>query len=259
MDYFEKIESVPSNDLAWNIPERKQGTVNIIGGNAQNFRTEIKIAEFLADKYPVENINLILPDALKSKLPPLPNFIFVPSTDVGSFAESQAIIDAPSSADFTIILGDLSKNSITKKAISSACKSSERPLLVTRDSVEVISESQPDRILMNENLIIMAAMPQLQKLFKSVYYPKMLLLSQSLIQVAEALHKFTLSYPVKIITLHGEQILIAENGLVKASPLVKTSYSPLTFWQGEAAAKITALNLYNPNRFTDATITAIFA
>ena len=259
MDYFEKIESAPSNDLAWNIPERKQGTVNIIGGNAQSFRTEIKIAEFLTNNYPIENINIVLPDALKSKLPPLPNFIFVPSTDAGSFAESQALIDAPSSADFTIILGDLSKNSITKKAISSACKSSEKPLLITRDTVEVVTDYQPDRILMNENLITMASMPQLQKLLKSVYYPKMLLLSQSLVQVAETLHKFTLSYPAKIITLHNEQILIAKNGQVKALPLAKTSYSPLTFWQGELAAKIAALNLYNPNHFIDATVTAIFS
>ena len=46
MDYFEKIEKKPSDDLSWNIPEQKRGTVNIIGGNSQNFRTEVKIAEF---------------------------------------------------------------------------------------------------------------------------------------------------------------------------------------------------------------------
>ena len=112
---------------------------------------------------------------------------------------------------------------------------------------------------MNENVTLMASMAQLQKLFRAVYYPKMLLLSQSLIQVAETLHKFTLSYPTKIITLHSDQILIAENGQVKAIQLAKTNYNALSFWQGEVAAKIVALNLYNPNNFINATISAFFS
>ena len=87
----------------------------------------------------------------------------------------------------------------------------------------------------------------------------MLLLSQSLIQVAETLHKFTLSYPTKIITLHSEQILIAEAGRVKTIQLVKTNHNALSFWQGETAAKIVAINLYNPNSFINATISAIFS
>ena len=65
MDYFEKIENNPYEDLYWNIPEKKQGAVNVIGGNGQSFRTEVKVAECLAEKYPIETVNLILPDALK--------------------------------------------------------------------------------------------------------------------------------------------------------------------------------------------------
>lgn len=257
MDYFEKIESAPQDDLIWNIPEQKQGTVNIIGGNAQSFRTEVKIAELMTEKYPINTLNLVFPDALKTKLPPLPNFIFLPSTESGSFAESQELVDVLNKSDYNLILGDLSKNSITKKAISSAYKSSEKPLLVTRDGVDAVIDNQAERILMNENLILLASMTQLQSIFRAVYYPKMLLLSGSLIQVAEALHKFTLSYPVKIITLHNNQILIVESGSVKAVPLDKTGYTPLSIWQGELAASIAALNLYNPNHFSDAGIAAL--
>ena len=76
-------------------------------------------------------------------------------------------------------------------------------------------------------------------------------------QVAEVLHKFTLSYPVKIVTLHNGQVLIAENGIVKAVALEMTGYSPITVWSGELAAKIVAMNLYNPNSFIKATVTAI--
>ena len=189
----------------------------------------------------------------------MPNFTFLESTDSGSFANENELLDSFNSADYNLLLGDLSKNTITEKAVAAACKNSEKPLLITRDSIDLIASHQPEKVLMNENVTLMASMAQLQKLFRAVYYPKMLLLSQSLIQVAETLHKFTLSYPTKIITLHSDQILIAENGQVKAIQLAKTNYNALSFWQGEVAAKIVALNLYNPNNFINATISAFFS
>ena len=258
MDYFEKIEENKFLDLKWNIPERKQGTVNIIGGNLQSFRTEVKIAEFLAEKYPVDKLQLVLPDALSGKLPPLPNFKFLPSTDSGSFDESQKLVNIYNETDFNLVLGDLSKNAITGRALASAVGGSEKMTLVTRDSVDLMIENKPEKTLMNENLIWFASMAQLQKLLRAVYYPKMLLLSQSLVQVAEVLHKFTLSYPIKIITFHSGQILLAENGLVKAVSIEKSDYSPITIWNGELAAKIVGMNLYSPNRFLEATLSVIF-
>ena len=264
MDYFTKIEAKPKDDLTWNIPEKKQGVVNIIGGNSRSFKTEVKVAEFLSEKYPVETVNLVLPDSLKNSLPTLSNFLFLPSTESGSFAESQELIDVFNEADFNLVLGDFSKNSITKNAVASAYKSSDnsgagKMCLITRDAVEVIADTEPERILMNENLILLASMPQLIKLLRAAYYPKMLLLSQSLIQVSEVLHKFTLSYPVSVITLHNEQIIIAKNGQVVDIPLEKSKFTPLSLWQGECAAKILALNMYNPNNFINATANAIFS
>ena len=257
MDYFKKIDSKPSDDLLWNVPERKQGSVNIIGGNGQNFRTPVKIAEFLGEKYPVETINVVLPDALQKKLPPLPNFVFLPSTDSGSFS-GEGLDKAMNSADFNLVVGDISKNSITGQAVASALKIAEKMTLVTRDAVDIVAENSPERVLMNENLIFFASVPQLIKLLHAVYYPKMLLQGSSLIQTAEVLHKFTLSYPVSIITFHNEQIIVATNGNVVAVPLEKTGYSALALWNGELAAKITALNLYNPNNFISSCVAALF-
>ena len=48
MDFFEKLQENPYQDLAWNVPERKHGSVNIIGGSKGSFRTEVKVGEFLA-------------------------------------------------------------------------------------------------------------------------------------------------------------------------------------------------------------------
>ena len=111
---------------------------------------------------------------------------------------------------------------------------------------------------MNENLIVLSSMPQLQKLLRAIYYPKVLLLTQSLMQVSEVLHKFTLSYPVTIVTLYNGQVLVARSGNLHALPLEKTGYTPLTFWNGELAAKITVMNLFNPNSELDATTAALF-
>ena len=111
---------------------------------------------------------------------------------------------------------------------------------------------------MRENLTIFGSVAQWQKIFKNVYYPKMLMMTQPLVQVAEAFHKFTLSYPVQAITLHDGQIIIAKNGRVFVVPLAKSGYSPLTIWNGELAGKIMALNLFNPDKFLEATVAAIF-
>lgn len=256
-DYYEKTDHL-TTDLSWNLPERRQGSINIIGGHAGRFNSVVKISEFVAGKYPLEEIHTVLPDDLKSKLPNLPNFTFLPSTDAGSFADADEITKAIDSADYSLLLGDFSKNSITARALAAAVKEASRPLLLTRDTVDLIAEASPDAILMKENIVYLASLPQLQKLLRAVYYPKMLMLSAPLTQITEILHKFTLSYPAHIITLVGDQILLAEDGLVRAVPLAKSGYLPFTFWSGELAAKVAVINLYSPHRFLDSTTTAIF-
>ena len=256
MDYFEMLEKNPYKDLYWNLPEKKQGVVNIVGGNAQIFRTEVKVAEYLAGNYPVEVINTVLPESLRDKLPPVDNFKFLPATESGSFA-GDGLADILNTADYNLIIGDLSKNSITGKAVVSACESAEKSVLISRDTVDLVAENGPEKLLLNEKMVIFGSMAQLQKLLRAVYYPKMLLLSQSLIQVVEVLHKFTLSYPVGIVTLHNGQILVAKDGMIKAMPLESSGYSPIMIWSGEIAAKIAGLNLYNPHDFIGATVAAI--
>ena len=258
MEYFDKIEKNCYEDLRWNVPERKQGIVNIVGGNSQRFREEVKVAEYLSSAYPLETVRLVLPESLRGKLPELPNILFLPATSAGSFDESQGLVDVFGGADYNLVLGDLSRNAVTGRAIAGAVKGSEKMVLVTRDAVDLLSENMPERVLMNENLVIFGSVMQLMKLLRAVYYPKMLLASQSLVQVAEVLHKFTLSYPVGVMTLHDGQILVAKDGTVKAVALANSGYSPMTLWSGELAAKIVAMNLYNPNQFIPATVCAVF-
>ncbi len=257
MDYLHRIEKINAESILWNVPEQKQGAVNVVGGNMQNFRTPTRVAEYLGANSPLKTVNLVLPDILRNKLPPLDNFVFLDSTESGSFSNSEEITDTLNATDYNLLVGDFSKNNITAKAIQDACKNATKPTLVTRDTVDLIAVVGAERILMNHNLVIFGSMAQLQKLFHAIFYPKMLMMSQSLIQVAEIMHKFTLSYPVAIITLHDGQILIVQNGTVNVVPLEKTHYSPLTLWSGELASRIVALNLYNPNNFLEATTAAL--
>lgn len=259
MDYFEKIEKNPYKDLYWNVPEeQKRGEMAVVGGNAQNFRVPVKTAEFLLGNFPLKTVRVVLPEVLKSKLPPLPDAVFLKDVAGGSIVDADGLLKVFDTVDFSVIMGDLSKNSVTAAAVSKAIIGGKKPVLVTRDAVDLIAGEKIEQILMREDLVLMGSLVQMQKILKAVYYPKMLLASQSLVQVAEVFHKFTLSYPAKIITLHEGQIIISSNGRVVAVPMIKTPYSALTIWNGEMAAKVACLNLYNPEKFIEASVAAIF-
>ena len=259
MDFLEKITKNPYKDLYWNIPEeQKKNAVAVIGGNGQNFKTPMKTAEYLAGEFPLKEVKVALPDVLKPKLPPLDNLLFLKTTDTGSFAEAEEIKKVVENVDFSLMVGDMSKNAITAKIFGTAISESKKPVMLTRDAVDLATEGKMDKILMRENLTIFASLAQWQKVFKSVLYPKILQPSQSLVQVAEAFHKFTLSYPVQVVAFHDGQILICKNGKMAVVPLIQTTYSPLTIWSGELASKIVGLNVYNPDKFIEATVAAVF-
>ncbi|MBR0480670.1 hypothetical protein IJJ46_02505 [Candidatus Saccharibacteria bacterium] len=268
--YWKKQDKPLFKDLDWNIPEQKSNHVAIIGGNSQNFAPIVKISEFLATNYPVKTVETILPDALKSKLPPaLPNLTFLPSTTSGSFDRSPLLAETLARADFLFFAGDLTKNSITAVALSEALKTlyqdpsdsdfeltpDRAKILLTRDAVDLlIAESE---FLLGSSAIYVASMVQLQKVFRAVYYPRAILLSAPLMQIVETLHKFTLSYPVTIVTFHEGQILVANAGKIISTPIENTKYTPISLWSGELASHITAMNLWTPTQSLEATAAAI--
>lgn len=257
MDYFEKYENNPFEDLKWNLPEQRTGVVGVVGGSAGSFRVSVKVAEFLSTTYQLKEARVILPDALKAKLPALPGLVFVGSTETGSFADGDGLKTAMDTADYNLLIGDLSKNNITARAVQSAALSSEKPLLITRDAVDLIAENLDESLLLKGDVTFFASLAQVAKILHAVYYPRVILLSQPLTQIAETLHKFTLSYEICIITLVSGQILVAKNGLVRAIPLEKTGYSPIMMWGGELAAKTAVMNLFNPGKPIEASISAL--
>lgn len=256
LDYWQKTDKVLSEDIFWNIPEQKTGTLAIVGGNSQSFSTEIKQTEFL-NSLNLKEVRLMLPDSLKSKVPPVPGIVFAPSTESGSFNKSNELEFILKDSDLTLLSGDFSKNSATAIAIIKAIKKSEKPIVLVRDTVDLIVESA-EEIIEKDNLIFIATMAQLQKLFRSLMYPKMILLSSPILPIIETLHKFTLSYKTTILTFHQGQIIIANNGKIITTPIEKTNYVPISLFTSELSAKIAALNLWNPQKTLESTHSAIF-
>ena len=274
LSYWQKTKQPLFADLVWNLPERKSGRVAVLGGNSQSFSTPVRISEYLARQFPIQTVATLLPDALRSKLPPLPNLTFFPSTASGSFDRSPALRAALADPDAALFIGDLSKNSATTIALAEAIRPAQlkhpadqgttaphsaapSPLLVlARDSLDALAP-EASNWLSRDRLIIAASLLQLQKLLRAIYYPRMIMLSQPLVPALETLHKFTLSYPVTLCTFHQGQIITAHQGQVITTPLELTTHSPLTLWSGQLAANILALNLYNPNHPLEATTAAL--
>ncbi len=262
--FWQKQTKPLFNDLFWNIPEQKTGSVLVIGGNSQNFSAPVKTSEFLSQNYPLSRVTTLLPDSLRSKLPPLANLEFAPSTASGSFAQSTVIADQISHHDGILYIGDFSKNSETGIALSATLDQSladtpanPREVILTRDTIDLLAVDA-NKWLNYPQITMIANMAQLQKVFRAVYYPKMIMLSQGLVPTIETLHKFTLTYPVSLLTFHQEHIITAHQGQIITTPIVDTAYSPISLWSGSLASKALALRLYNPQKPFQALNAAIF-
>ncbi len=257
MDNFQKYDENPYKDLYWNIPDGKKGSVNIIGGNKARFAAPVKIAS-LAKNYHFSEIKTVVPDVLKPIFNTFPNMTFLTSTDSGSLKDDTELLEVMNAHDINLIIGDLSKNAVTSRAVASAVQKTTTETLLTRDAVDTFIEGATDQSLMNENAILFCSMAQVQKLFHAVLYPKVILLSAPLNQIVDALHKFTLSYPLTIITFHAGQILVASAGKIAGVPLEKTEVPVTALWDGALALRLTNLNLFNPKKPFEASISSLF-
>lgn len=242
-------------------PEQKQlaGKMLIIGGNKTAFYAVSSMAE-KANKIGIGEISIVLPDSLKAKIPRINDMIFMPSEVSGGFSKEaiRVTILATENADYVLVAGDLGKNAETATFLTEVIKTQEKPTLLTRDAIDLVATNSADW-LSRENMNLCATLPQLQKIFKAVYYPKMLTLSMPTNQLVETLHKFTITYPVLIVTLHNEQIVVAKNGEVVTTAMKDTEYTPISIWSGDLASKIAAYQIWNRGMDFEAAVSAVLA
>lgn len=233
-------------DIEWSKPEQRShaGRLAVIGGNKLGF-SGVAEAYSTALAAGVGEVRVLLPDVLRKTIPPsITDAIFGSTNPSGSLARD-ALVEMRTIGEWAtgvIMIGDAGRNSETAIVYEDFLQTYDGPLTLTRDAVDLIKNSGAT-IVERPNTLLVVSFAQLQKLFQSVYYPKILTFSMQLASLVEALHKFTITYPVSIMVLHKEYLVVAHDGNVTTTEW----QNPMAIWRGSVATKATAYWLWNPN------------
>lgn len=240
------IEKPLFPDIEWSKPEQrsKAGRLGIIGGNKLGF-AGVAESYSTALRAGVGEVRVLLPDALRKTIPTsITDTVFAPTNPSGSLA-SDASADMKALGDWStaiLLIGDAGRNSETAILYENFVQDYEGPLTITRDAIDLIKNSSP-QLVERPNTLIIASFAQLQKLFSSVYYPKILTFSMQLSSLVEALHKFTVTYPITITVLFKDHILVASDGKVTSTAW----QNPMAIWRGQTASRAATYWLWNPH------------
>jgi ADP-dependent NAD(P)H-hydrate dehydratase / NAD(P)H-hydrate epimerase len=244
-------------DIAWSKPEQRSqaGKLAVIGGNKLGF-VAIRDAYETAEHLGAGKIRAILPDVLKRIIPVTTlDAVFLPSNASGGFSkeghdEFQA---ACSWADVCLLVGDAGRNSETAVAFESIVADTSQ-LVITRDALDLLMPAM-QRLVDRDSTTLVASFAQIQKIFQAVYYPKILSFSMQLMQLVETLHKFTITYPVTIVTFHHNQLIVAHDGQV----VTQEFDQPMAIWRGITATRAACYLLWNPKKPLEAITTSFIA
>jgi ADP-dependent NAD(P)H-hydrate dehydratase / NAD(P)H-hydrate epimerase len=231
-------------DVEWNRPEQRtlRGRLGIIGGNKLGFAG---VAEAYSTAYSAGagEVKVLLPDILRKTIPAaITEAIFAPNNISGSLSK-EALEDMQALGAWStgiLLAGDTGKSSETTVVYDDFIGSYGDWITLTRDAVDLVRRSAPVLVERPHTLYVIS-FAQLQKLFQDVYYPKILTFSMQLAQLVENVHKFTLSYPVTIMTLHQGHVVIAHEGQV----VTQKWENPMAIWRGHTAARAASYLLWH--------------
>ncbi|MCB9819723.1 hypothetical protein H6796_00225 [Candidatus Nomurabacteria bacterium] len=234
-------------DILWNKPERRDqaGRLAIVGGNKLGF-SSVAAADEVAKKTGIGATRILLPDVVRKSIPPsITDVLFGPTTPSGSLSR-ESLRDMRALSEWSngmLLVGDAGRNSETAILYEEFISKYEGPLTITRDAIDLVKNNS-SLLVERPDTLIVASFAQVQKIFQAVYYPKMLVFSMQLMQLVEALHKFTITYPCTILTLHKDTVLIAHGGEV----VTQEWSSPMLIWRGDVATKAATFWIWNPSQ-----------
>jgi len=243
-------------DIEWNKPEQKglAGRLGIIGGNKLGFAGVAESYQ-AAVSAGVGNVRVLLPDDLRKAIPKvITDTVFAATNPSGSLAK-EAIAEMSALgvwAQSILLVGDAGRSSETAILYENFIRDYKGQLIITRDAVDLVKNT-PQVLAERPDTLLVVSFAQLQKLFQALYYPKVLTFSMQLTNIVEALHKFTITYPVSIAVLHKDMLLVASDGRVTSTPWE----NPMAIWRGQTATKAAAYWLWSPNKTIEA-VTASF-
>lgn len=240
-------------DIEFSRPERRDqaGNLLIIGGSKIGF-VSVGAAYKTAMQTGAGHTKVALPDTLKKTLPAdMIEGIFLPTNPSGGFAKDGLgdLLAACQWANGVLLIGDSGQNSETAVLYEQLIAKTDRPLTVTRDAVDLLRPAS--ETLINRPMTqIVLSFSQLQKLFSAVYYPKIITFSMQMTQLVDALHKFTITYPVTITTFHNDHLVCASGGEV----VTQEFSQPMLMWNGYVATRAATYWMWTPMQPLEATV-----
>lgn len=220
--YWHKQESEKPlfPDLQWSRPETKRarGKLLVTGGNSQGFTAPARAySEALASG--VGTARVLLPQHVQKLLPKsFSDMEFVPSTPSGSFAR-QALAELLAGAHWAngvLLAGDFGRNSETAILLEQFVQKYQGQLTLTQDSIPYFFEQSP-AVLDRKNTLIVPTFSQLQKLATGAGITTAFTSTMDLLHFIDALHVFTQTHNIALVTQHLETIFIAVNGQVSTT------------------------------------------
>lgn len=243
-------------DIEWAKPEQRSmaGRLGIIGGNKLGF-AGVGEAYEVATKAGVGEIRVLLPDVLRKTIPPsITDAIFGASNPSGSLAR-EAVTDMHAIGQWAtgvLLIGDAGRNAETAIVYEDFIRDYTGSLTITRDAIDLVKNSS-QALIDRPNTLLVVSFAQLQKLFQAVYYPKILTFSMQLSNLVEAVHKFTITYPVTIAVLHKDHLVVAHDGNVTSTAWE----NPMAIWRGNSAARAAAYQMWHPGKPLEAVTTSL--
>lgn len=233
-------------DIEWQKPEQKAlaGKLLIVGGNAHGFAAVAQAYQD-AKNAGIGECRVVLPDALKKSIDATIDCVFVPTNQSGGITKDSLnqLKAAAAWADGLLFVGDAGRNSETAIVYEQTLNAfPDKLTFITRDSFDLLKGVWAN-LLPRKNTVLIITLAQLQKLFQSVYYPKTILFSMQLTNLAEALHKFTVTYQGGLVVFHQNQLVAAQDGRVTSTPWDE----PMLIWRGSVAAKAATYGIHHPS------------
>lgn len=232
-------------DIEWSKPEQRSqaGRLAIIGGNKLGFAGVAESYD-TALKTGAGEVRVLLPDILRKTIPTnITDTVFGATNPSGGLAgdalRDMQALDAWATG--ILLVGDAGRNSETAILYENFILSSTKPLIITRDAVDLVKNSA-STLVERPNTLLVVSFAQLQKLFQSVYYPKILTFSMQLSSLVEAVHKFTITYPVSIAVLHKDYLVVSSGGEVTSTRWENA----MAIWRGQVATRAAVYWLWNP-------------
>jgi NAD(P)H-hydrate repair Nnr-like enzyme with NAD(P)H-hydrate dehydratase domain len=234
-------------DIEWSKPEQKSlaGKLGIIGGNQLGF-AGVAEAYGIATQTGAGHVRVLLPNALQKTIPKMiTDTVFAPTNPSGSLSKDALadMIALGEWANEVLLIGDAGRSGETAVAYEQFIQTYKGPLVLTRDAIDLVKNSS-ELLVDRPDTVIVASFAQLQKIFQAVYYPKVLTFNMQLTNLIEAVHKFTITYPVTIAVLHKDHFVVASGGEVTSQEWD----NPMLIWRGNTAAKAAAYWLWSPSK-----------